>query len=269
LYRIGLFSQISKTTIKTLRYYDEIGLLKPAQIDDVNGYRYYTSDQLFTLHRIVALRQIGLSLDEVAAVLKGAPAGEIIRQRKEEVAAQLREMQDQLSRLDHFIHTTREENKMKYSAVIKELPECIVYTKRFIAPDYDSYFNLIPAIGKEVRAANPDLKCAVPEYCFIEYHDGEYREKDIDIEYHEAVERFGNETGTIKFKRIPALTALAVMHRGPYAGLKDAYAFAFKWIEENGYTMAGNPRESYIDGIWNREDEADWLTELQIPVVKK
>ena len=59
------------------------------------------------------------------------------------------------------------------------------------------------------------------------------------------------------------------MHRGPYPGLRDAYAFAFKWIEENGYTMAGNPRESYIDGIWNMEDEADWLTELQIPVSKK
>jgi DNA-binding transcriptional MerR regulator len=269
VYRIGLFSKISKTSIKTLRYYDEIGLLKPAQIDRDNGYRYYTSDQLFTLHRIVAMRQIGLSLEEVAAVLKSKQVEDVLEQRKAEIETQLEELRDQLSRLYHYLLEMGEENKMNYSAVVKELPECIVYTKRFIAPDYDSYFDLIPAIGEEVKAANPNLKCTVPEYCFIEYHDGEYKEKDIDIEYHEAVENFGVETESIKFKKIPSVLALTVMHRGAYSGLKDAYAFAFKWIEENGYTMAGNPRESYIDGIWNKEDEADWLTELQIPLLKK
>ncbi|MDD3654648.1 MAG: MerR family transcriptional regulator [Desulfotomaculaceae bacterium] len=269
LYRIGVFSKISKTTIKTLRYYDEIGLLKPAQTDCDNGYRYYTTDQLVTLHRIVALRQIGLSLDEVAAVLNGIQAEAVLKQRKSEIEARLKETRDQLSRLNHYILEMKEGKKMNYNAVVKELPECIVYSKRFIAPSYDSYFALVPAIGAEVKAANPNLKCAVPEYCFIEYHDSEYKEKNINIEYCEAVVDFGVATGTIKFKKIPAITAVSVMHKGPYSGLKDAYAFTYKWIEENGYNAAGNPRESYIDGIWNKEDEADWLTELQVPVLKK
>lgn len=44
---------------------------------------------------------------------------------------------------------------------------------------------------------------------------------------------------------------------------------AFKWIEENGYTGADNPRESYIDGVWNKENENEWLTEIQIPILSK
>ena len=64
-------------------------------------------------------------------------------------------------------------------------------------------------------------------------------------------------------------TVVSVLHKGVYQALSNAYAFVFKWIEENGYAAADYPRESYIDGIWNKENEEDWLTELQIPIVKK
>lgn len=158
---------------------------------------------------------------------------------------------------------------MNYNAVVKELPECIVYSRRTIIPSYDVYFELIPEIGEEVRRTNPNIKCAVPEYSFVIYHDGEYKEKDIDIEYCEAVTEFGIDTENIKFKKIPSVTAVTVMHKGPYKTLGNAYSYIFKWIEENGYTMIDKPRESYIDGIWNKESEEDWLTEVQIPVMKK
>ncbi|WP_243176844.1 GyrI-like domain-containing protein [Clostridium gasigenes] len=59
------------------------------------------------------------------------------------------------------------------------------------------------------------------------------------------------------------------MHKGSYAVLANAYAFAFKWIEDNGYILGDSPRENYIDGIWNKESEDEWLTELQIPVIRK
>lgn len=269
MYRIGLFSQMTKTTVKALRYYDEVGLLPPAFVDVETGYRYYTSEQLPVLHRIVELRQIGFSIDEIAAIQSGRDIDAVLQVRKNELTATLQDTVEQLSRLDHYINERKEVNRMDYSAVIKQTPECIVYYKRLKAPDYNSYFNLIPAIGEEVAAANPNLKCIVPEYCYVEYLDGEYREKDINIEYCEAVENFGNETDSIKFKKVPSITVVSVMHKGPYSRLKDAYAFAFRFIEQNGYTPNGFCRESYIDGIWNKEDESLWLTEVQIPVEKK
>ena len=269
MYRIGLFSKISKTTIKTLRYYDEVGLLKPAAIDNQNGYRYYTTEQLVSLHKIISLRQIGFSIEEISSILCGGDYTRILDQKKIEIQTQLAEKEDQLVRLKCFIDEKEEGCKMKYQAVIKELPECIVYSKRLTVPNYDSYFSIIPAIGQEVSQANPGLKCASPEYCFIVYLDGEYKEQDIHIEFCEAVTEFGKETEDIKFKQIKSVIAVSVMHKGPYRDLRDAYSYAYKWIEDNDYVSIDNPRESYIDGIWNKENEQDWLTELQIPVKKK
>ena len=85
----------------------------------------------------------------------------------------------------------------------------------------------------------------------------------------EAVTERKPDFDDIVFKKIEAVTAVSVMHKGPYSTLSQCYAFALKWIEENGYQVSDSPRESYIDGIWNREEESDWLTELQVPVVKK
>lgn len=269
MYRIGEFSKMSKTTIKTLRYYDEIGLLHPENVDNFTGYRFYTTQQLIKLHNIQALRQIGLTINEIKLILAGQNKMTILEKRKSELKTELERNTDQLSRIEFILTGKEEESFMNYQAIIKELPECIVYYKRMIVPSYDAYFEVIPAIGKECLKANPDLKCVVPEYCFIVYLDGEYKEKDINIEFCEAVNKFGHETGDIKFKKIESVMAISIMHKGPYSELSKAYAYAFKWIEENGYLVADNPRESYIDGIWNKESEEEWLTELQIPIVRK
>ena len=69
MYKIGLFSQITKTTIKALRYYDEVGLLKPSIINKENNYRYYTTKQLYTLHKILCLKQMGFSISEISTIL--------------------------------------------------------------------------------------------------------------------------------------------------------------------------------------------------------
>ena len=130
--------------------------------------------------------------------------------------------------------------------------------------------DIIPALGEEVKKANPNIECLVPPYCFIIYHDGEYKDKDIDIEYCEAVTAFGKDTGGIVFKKVDRIPEAACLyHKGPYGTFGFSYAYLFKWIEDNNYTPVGPPRESYIDGIWNKKDENDWLTELQVPVMKK
>jgi DNA-binding transcriptional MerR regulator/effector-binding domain-containing protein len=273
MFRIGEFSKMSKTTIKTLRYYDEIGLLKPEATDKFTSYRFYTTDQLMQLHKIQAFRQVGLSIDEIKLILSGHDEIYILQKRKAELVSELAEKTDQLSRIE-FILQGKEENFMNYSATIKEIPGCIVYSKKMTIPSYDastydSYFGLIPAIGEEVAKKYPDLKCATPEYCFICYPDGEQKEKDINIEFCEAVEKMYPDFDDIVFKEIQPATVVSVLHKGSYAGLPQVYAYALKWIEENGYTIVCSPRESYIDGVWNKENEADWLTELQIPIMPK
>ena len=99
LYKIGLFSQMNKVTIKALRHYDEIGLLKPEHIDEFTGYRYYSSAQLPILHEIIALRQIGFSLEEIKEVQKGKSVKELLVKKKSEILKKISEETMKLSQV--------------------------------------------------------------------------------------------------------------------------------------------------------------------------
>lgn len=270
MYRIGEFSQMSKTTIKTLRYYDEEGLLKPEATDKFTGYRLYTTNQLLLIHRIQSMRQLGLSVNEVKQILSGSvDVSTVLEKRKAEILAELSYTQDQLSRIEFILSGQEEETYMCYQAIIKELPERIIYSVEAVIPDYKAYFDLIPAVGEKVSKKYPDLKCSAPDYCYVRYLDGEYKEKDIRIEICEAVDKLKEDFDDVKFGTIKPVSAVSIMHKGPYSTIGKAYAFAMKWVEENKYTIIDCPRESYIDGIWNKENEEDWLTEIQIPVELK
>ena len=269
MFYIGEFSKMGKTTIKTLHHYDRIGLLRPAAVDGATGYRLYTTGQLVDLHRIQALRQAGLSVDEVSAIVGGADPRPILARRRDRIERELNERKDRLARIAFMLSDEEKGFTMDYQATVKDIPSCIVFSKTMTVPDYSAYNEVIPALGRAVKAANPNLKCATPEYCFITYLDGEYKERDITIKYSEAVEEFGVESDGIVFEEAPAVTVLSVMHRGSYADLPRAYAFAMEWIEQNGYRTTDFARESYIDGVWNCNDESQWLTEIQVPVEKK
>ncbi|MEG0375972.1 MAG: MerR family transcriptional regulator [Raoultibacter sp.] len=268
MFYIGSFSKMGKTTVKTLHYYDRIGLLRPEAVDRSTGYRLYTTRQLVELHRIQSLRQAGLSIEEITEIAQGADVRLVLEHRREEIDRELREREDQRARISFILSKEKKEFFMSYQTTIKEIPSCIVYTKQLTVPDYNAYFEVIPAIGRAVKAANPTLTCAIPEYCFISYLDEEYKEKDINFEYNEAVTEFGVDVDGIYFREIPAVTVASVMHRGSYVDLPQAYAFAMDWVEKNGYRIADTARESYIDGVWNCTDEANWLTEIQIPIEK-
>ena len=271
MYRIGQFSKIGKVTVKALRFYEEEGLIAPDRIDAATGYRYYDSSQLPRIHKIVALRQCGFSIPEIRQIVNGKNIAALFAERKRTLERAARESSLQLSSVCSYIESLKESGTMRYQIVVKDLPAAIVYSKRMVVESYDSYFEVIPKIGEECVAANPGLRCVEdPPYCFIEYHDGEYKERDIDIELCEAVTDWGVDTPTIKFKRIERVPeAACVLHKGPYSELRGAYAAVYKWIDDNDCLPSDNPRESYIDGIWNRGDPSEWLTEVQVPIMRQ
>ena len=269
MYRIGMFSKLGRVTIKTLHHYDEVGLLVPAHVDEETGYRYYTSSQLFRLGEIMALRQMGFSIPEVSALVDGHNIAGILKQRKAELESEVQSVTDQLFRLNHYIQEQKEGHIMKYQAVIKEIPAFTVYAARYTIPNYAALNEIMPALGEKVSRANPGIQCVKPGYCYNVYLDGEYRDTDINVEICEAVTSRGKDGDGIVFKEIPAVKAVSVLHRGAYEEIGAAYAYAVGWAERNGYQITDNARESYIDGIWNKDKVEDWLTEIQLPVKKK
>ena len=155
---------------------------------------------------------------------------------------------------------------MKYQVTEKIIPETTVYYSEAVLKNYSDIMEWIPAQGAECLALNPNLKCAEPPYEFCEYPDGEYKETDIRIRHNEAVTSFGKENEHIKFRMLPAAKVLSIYHKGAYENIGEAYAFLMAYAEKNDYEIAGLARESYIDGIWNKDSVSDWLTEVQLPI---
>ena len=127
MFKIGDFSKLSRVPVKTLRYYDEIGLLPPEQVDQYTGYRYYSAHQLERLNRILALKDLGLSLEQIRQMLvQSLPADQIrgmLRLKQAELAEEISDNQARLARVEARLRQIEQENGMPdYEVTIKKLP---------------------------------------------------------------------------------------------------------------------------------------------------
>lgn len=266
LYQIGMFARMNHVTIKTLRHYDEQGLLKPVYVDEITGYRYYTVGQLPVIHQILALRGMGFSLDEIKSIQAGVSEKELLAAKKKQLLQEIAERTAKLAQVESYLSADKLDTDSH--VLIKRLPEVTVASMRTRIPAYEALFDVVPPMGEEMERLG--CKCAEPEYCFSLYHDGEYREEDIDIEVCEAVVEKRENSDMVQFKVMPEIkTAACLLHKGPYNGFPKAYEKVLRFVEENGYEICGIPRESYIDGVWNKESEEEWLSEIQFPVRKR
>lgn len=264
MYKIGEFSIMSKTTIKTLRYYEKEKLLIPKYIDRLTGYRYYVTSQLVDVSKIVSLRQVGISIKEIKKVLNGQDVRDILLNRKEEVEENILNYHMELTKINYML----EENNMKNEIFFKEIPSKIIFYREGIIKDYSEIEKFVLETGNLCRELNPELKCSYPDYCYISYLDGEYKENNIKIRYSQAVESVGKESREIKFMEEKAIDAVCIYHKGAYSNLRDSYNIIMKYIENNDYEVIANPRECYIEGCWGTENEEEYLTEIQVPVRK-
>lgn len=265
LYRIGMFAQMNHITVKTLRFYEEQGLLYPAYVDEENGYRYYTMSQMAALHRISALKQAGFTLDDVVKLKNGTDEAAFLGRKKAEIISKIAELTKQLAVIDSYI--ADDQRSLDSPVLIKNIPAVIVATMQKRIESYDELFEMMPAMGAEMERLG--CECAMPEYCFTHYLEPAYKDEQILIETCEAVTEKKADSGLVKFKEFPPIQAACIFHKGSYKEFPRTYAAILRFIEENGYEICGNIRENYIDGVWNKESESEWLSEIQIPVRKR
>ena len=265
LYKIGMFAAMNHVTVKTLRFYEEQGLLLPALIQPENGYRCYTLSQMAVLHQITALKQAGFTLEEIVRINSGADEQAVLRKKKAELLEKIAEITRQIAMVDSYL--SWKETWLSTPVLIKTIPEIAVAYMRIRLESYDGLFDRMPEMGALMERAG--CACAVPEYCFTAYPEPGYRDSDILVEICEAVAKAKGEIGALKFKTLPAMQAACVYHRGSYRSFAESYEVVLRYIEENGYEIAGEIRESYIDGVWNRDDEREWLSEIQVPVRRR
>ena len=265
LYRIGLFAQMNRITVKALRFYEEQGLLLPAKIDEESGYRYYTMSQMETLHRILALKEAGFTIEDMKHLNASGDERGFLLRKKKALLEKIAELTLQLSKIDGYLMAGG--NSLSAPVMVKTIPETVCAVMRRRIDSYDALFDIMPELGGYMEDAG--CVCALPEYCFTRYLEPGFQEAQILVEVCEAVTEKKADRGCLRFRTIPEIRAACIYHKGSYRDFPKTYEVILRYIEENGYEICGNIRESYIDGVWNKDSEDKWLSEIQIPVVKK
>jgi DNA-binding transcriptional MerR regulator len=269
--KIGDFARLCQLPVKTLRYYDDVGLITPAHVDAASGYRYYGVDQLPRVNRIVALKDLGFSLDQIAAILDGGVSHEQLRGmlmlKRAESEHRLAQEQERLARIEARIRDIEQEDRMPdYEVALKNVPPMLVAARRIRIPTND----MVPALLGEaydeayahVRAhGGKDL-----EPCIALWHTTADTYADEDAEAIVPIDRPLPETDRVKVYELPGGTFASAVHHGDFAGFTQLHPALLRWIDANGYRITGPSRE-----VYHRHDPRtpnDTVTEVQYPVVK-
>ena len=281
--KIGDFSQLGQVSVRTLHHYDERGLLKPARIDDWTGYRFYSVGQLPRLNRILALKDLGFSLDQIGRLVDDDVPAEQLRGmlalKQAEIERQLTEGRTRLLRVEARLRQIEQEGEPSpYEVVLKKTAPQTIASTRTTVPTLEDMPTFRCDLYDELYGSlkRHRVEPGTPEFAL--YHTVEYLERDIDMEAAVAVDGprgVGPEGGgnRLAFRELPAVREMAsVVHEGSAWEIPQAITALFGWIGANGYATAGPYRELHLYGRENdlfRADSANVdsiLVEIQVPV---
>ncbi|MDF2589420.1 MAG: transcriptional activator ligand binding domain protein [Anaerocolumna sp.] len=271
MFKIGDFSRLTRISVRMLRHYDEIGLLKPISIDNFTGYRYYSVDQMATVNKIIVLKEMGFSLSEISNLLeKDLDTKQIIvllENRKRVISETIEQEKEKLLRVESLIKFMNKENiNMNYDISIKNVPAYKVISLRDIITAYNAEGKLWDELNTYIEKNN--IKTFAP--CYAIYHDTGFKESDVDVEVTMCVNETIVETDRIKEKVLGEVSEMAVIfHKGPFEEMSLAYHQLGVWLSSNHYEMCGPTRAIYHKGPWCVSDSSEYLTEIQAPVCKK
>jgi DNA-binding transcriptional MerR regulator/effector-binding domain-containing protein len=251
MFPIGAFGRLAGISAKQLRAYDEIGLFRPVWVDPSSAYRYYSPAQLPELRRILALRQLGMPLDEIGALVRGGDIAEALQRRRAELERERRLVEERLAALDI---TVGEADIVLRPVAIE--PVAIMHVDDAVADAFHALESHVRDAGR--RAHRPPG--AVPS------------EREIFVPVTGPIP----ETPGIAYRRLPAARVASVIVRGSYRGVASARAALERWVKVAGLDPAGPMRTIYLQfGAepelrvppgWVVERDEELVTELQLPV---
>ncbi|MBX6166497.1 MAG: MerR family transcriptional regulator [Thermobispora bispora] len=269
MFNIGEFARLGRVSVRMLRHYDALGLLRPARVDPVTGYRYYEARQLSRLNRLLALKDLGLSLSEVGRVLEEKVSitelHGMLRLRRAELEAQVAEGMARLARVEARLRMIETEGIMPADVVIKSLPALRVAELSGIAESYESgkigpvVQSLFPEVWRRIQAAG--LAVTGPAISYYEQVP-----EGVRVHAGAPVNTEPGKTYDVDIVDLPAFEeAATIIHHGPMDTVGATYQQLARWIEENGYRSLGHSREVYLA---YGDDPSTWVTEVQEAITR-
>jgi DNA-binding transcriptional MerR regulator len=268
VFSTGAFARLAQVSVRTLHYYDDIGLLVPAEVDDRTCYRWYSAEQLARLHRILALRDLGFSLIEMQAIVDEEVSLDelrgMLRLRRAEASGRMAAEAERLARVEARLRQIEDEQSPSpYDVVVKPIESLRLAALRENSPAFGND-TLGPIFGRlfgelnarMVRAGVAPIGPAVALY----YDSGD---ADTPIEVVAALP-IGTEdvaAAGVDVLDLPAVPrAVATVHRGHMNRVERGYEALLRWTEQTGQRVDGYSREVYLDCDGPPDT---WVTELQ------
>lgn len=270
--KIGDFSKLSRISIRMLRHYDEIGLIKPDEIDPISGYRYYNESQLPLANRIQALKDMGFGLSAIAQILEHYDDKEamehFLKIKYEELKEQWQKTNEQMKILSTVMkHLRKDESAMEYNVTLKQMKERYVASLRKRIPTYDKEGILWQELHETLSTQNVEFDN--PSYACAVFYDEGYVEENPDVEIQVDVKGLHKNIGDVVFKTVPEVTIASATYQGSYEQLTLVNQAVAKWVNENGYMYQGPSFCIYHVSPAQTTNPKELVTEVCYPVVKQ
>jgi DNA-binding transcriptional MerR regulator len=266
MFRIGDFSRLSRVSVKALRFYDEVGLLKPTYVDRATGYRYYSAALLPRLNRILAFKELGFSLGEISHLLKGDLPADFVKglleNRRAELELRIERERERLAEVEAWLAQIERAGRVPdYEVTVKLIAPRLVASVRDTLSSYADADELFEEIRSNLKQRGAPLERGAI------WHTCAGQRKSIDCEAILFLREPVRATGRVRIYELPGASAACVIHQGSDETCERAYVTARSWIESRGYAIAGPNRELYWQGGVAQDDDSG-VTEIQYPIIQ-
>jgi DNA-binding transcriptional MerR regulator len=273
MFTIGDFARHGRVSVRMLRHYDATGLLRPARVDPASGYRFYQASQLARLNRIIALKDLGFTLDQVRAMLDEQVSAEqlrgMLRLRQAELQSAIAADTSRLAQVEARLRIIEMEGTMPTDDIqVKRIPAVRVAELTATAASLEpaSITPVIQPLYQELgeRLGRAGLTPAGPAIAYYEDApdgDGVVVHATLPVNAHP-----GSGHG-FEITDLPEIAqAATIMHRGSMDNVMATIQTLARWIDGNGHRSTGYPRELYLECP---DDQDQWVTELQEPITSR
>lgn len=267
---IGEFARLGQVSPRMLRHYGRLGLLAPERVDPETGYRSYGVAQLVRLHRLLALRDLGFTLEQIGGLLDAEVPLEqlrgMLRLRRAQLEQTVADEQARLRRVEAHLRAIEGSGVVNaQNVVIKETQPLRVVEARGTAAGLDPehigplFMQLAPRLIGHLQQAG-----AHPG-TLVGYYDEPDEEGSVGVHVaYEIGEQAVPQSDGVEVVELPIVEVASVIHRGPMENINPEYEALIRWIEDSGYKLAGYSRELYHE----MGTDGPSVTELQVPIAK-
>jgi DNA-binding transcriptional MerR regulator len=275
MFSIGEFAKVGTVSVRTLRLYDEMGLLHPARVDPETGYRYYAADQLRQLNRIIALKELGLTLAQARQLIAGITVEELrgmLALRRAQLEQAIEEQQNQLFGVESRLRYIESEGSMPADDItVKKIPAHGVVAIAEASPGWDNA-RIVSAVNRceeQFRRLGVEtlVKRAGPYLVFFEEpQDGD----DVLVNLALPVaEQPAELPAPAKYVILPEIEAATAVRNGPAASIfPQVYQDLVRWIQAHGFEAHGPNRDIWINEVDDIADSAQQVFEIQLPFTR-